>query len=90
MIVARRYVVRGRVQGVGFRFFVEEAARLEGLAGWAANRPDGSVEVHAEGEADSLQRFAGKLRQGPSRAFVDRVTVEDDVPGGARGAFHIR
>jgi acylphosphatase len=90
MFVARRYVVRGRVQGVGFRFFVEQAAGVEGLAGWVTNRPDGTVEVHAEGEVESLQRFEGKLRQGPSRAQIDRVTIEDDVPGGTRGGFHVR
>ena len=49
MLVARRFVVSGRVQGVGYRFFADEAARVEGLSGWIRNLPDGRVEAFAEG-----------------------------------------
>ena len=57
MLVGRRYIVKGRVQRVGFRFFVEDAAAREGIQGYVRNRHDGSVEVVAEGEADAMQRF---------------------------------
>jgi acylphosphatase len=81
MLVARRFVVSGRVQGVGFRWFVEHAARTEGIRGWVANLENGTVEVRAEGEAETIARFEAKLRQGPTGARVDRVTVDEDVPG---------
>ena len=55
--IARRYLVSGRVQGVGFRFFADAVAQREGLHGWVRNLPDGRVEALAEGEADALDRF---------------------------------
>jgi acylphosphatase len=70
-------LVRGRVQGVGFRWFVREAARDLGLAGWVRNRPDGAVEVAAEGDARMLERLRDTLRAGPSGASV---TAVDDLP----------
>jgi len=69
----RRYLIAGRVQGVGFRFWTVGQARLLGLAGWVRNRPDGSVEVVARGQAYNLDRLAGQLWQGPAAARVDRV-----------------
>jgi acylphosphatase len=90
MLVARRYVLFGRVQGVGFRWFTEEAARREGIQGWVINRSDGAVEVQAEGDDDAMVRFEAKLRRGPSGARIDRVTVHDDVPAGRAGGFNIR
>jgi acylphosphatase len=90
VLVARRFLVRGRVQGVGFRFFVEEAARREGVGGWVSNLPDGRVEVLAEGDEEAVGRVEQKIRRGPSSARVDEVTVTDDTPTGSRGAFHIR
>jgi acylphosphatase len=87
---ARRYVLKGRVQGVGFRFFAERAAGTEGIHGWIANREDGAVEVFAEGEAESLTRFERRLRQGPPAARVDDVWVDDDVPSGRATGFSIR
>lgn len=93
MLVARRFVVRGHVQGVGFRFFAREAAEREGLSGWARNQFDGSVEILAEGEAESVRRFESKIRRGPSRARVEHVTVEETSPSGQSsrpGAFTIR
>lgn len=80
MRVARRFVVRGRVQGVGFRMFAADAARHEGLTGWVRNLDDGSVEAHAEGEAESVARFEQRLRHGPPAARVDSVFADDDVP----------
>jgi acylphosphatase len=89
MLVARRLVLNGRVQGVGFRFFAEDLARREGLGGWAANRPDGSVEIHLEGDRESVGRVEYKLRHGPPGARVDSVSADDDVPSG-RSGFQIR
>jgi acylphosphatase len=85
MTRASRFAVSGRVQGVGFRAFVADAARIEGVAGWVRNLPDGSVEVHAEGEAESVGRLEWRLWQGPSHARVDDVRAEDVVPTGAAG-----
>ena len=82
---AYRYVVSGRVQGVGFRAFVADAARAEGLDGWVRNLPDGPVEVHAEGDAEALGRFEWRLWQGPPMARVDDVVAEESVPAGAGG-----
>jgi acylphosphatase len=90
MLVARRFVLTGRVQGVGFRFFAESAARVEGLSGWVRNRPDGSVEVFAEGDREAVFRFEGKLRRGPPGARVEDVDVSEDVPSGRAGEFTIR
>jgi acylphosphatase len=80
MRVARRFVVSGRVQGVGFRYFAADAARREGLTGSVRNLEDGRVEAIAEGESDSVVRFERALRQGPSRARVEHVRVEDVEP----------
>jgi acylphosphatase len=87
MLVARRFRVTGRVQGVGYRYFAETAARAEGLSGWVQNQPDGSVEVVAEGDHQSVDRFEAKLRRGPAGARVDGVRVDDDVPSGRAGEF---
>jgi acylphosphatase len=76
MRVARRFLVSGRVTGVGFRYFAQDVARREGLTGLVRNLPDGRVESIAEGDADSLGRFEMALRRGPSRARVERVDVE--------------
>ena len=81
MLRATRYTVSGRVQGVGFRAFVADAALTEGLAGWVKNLPDGRVAVHAEGEAEALARFEWKLSQGPAHARVDDVASEEVAPG---------
>ena len=72
-IHARRYLVRGRVQGVGFRWFVEREAHLLGVAGWVRNNADGAVEVLAQGTSDQLSALLAGLRQGPRAARVDRV-----------------
>ena len=72
--VRRAHVeIVGRVQGVGFRWFVRERARALGVAGWVSNRDDGAVEVLAEGPATSVARLLDDLRQGPSGAYVTAV-----------------
>jgi acylphosphatase len=90
MSVARRFVVRGRVQGVGFRWFVQELAAIEGVAGWVQNRPDGAVELLVQGDAESVQRIEGKIRRGPPAARVDDVEAAEEPPLDSRQSFSIR
>jgi acylphosphatase len=87
--IARRYLITGRVQGVGFRYFAEEAAAREGVSGWVRNLPDGRVEAAADGDAEAVERFERAIRQGPRGARVDQVDVFDDLPGGSFG-FAVR
>ena len=87
---ARRFTVSGHVQGVGFRYFAQDAARREGLHGYATNRDDGSVEILAEGDAEALDRFEMALRRGPSRSRVERVSVDETEPTAVSGGFLIR
>jgi acylphosphatase len=90
MLVARRLVLSGRVQGVGFRFFAEDLARREGVHGWVTNRPDGAVEVFIEGDREAVDGLEAKLRRGPPGARVDAVTADDDVPTGRATGFRVR
>ena len=76
MMVARRFLVSGRVQGVGFRWFVLEAASVENLTGWVRNNPNGDVEIVAEGDAESMERFERAVRRGPAAARVDEVATD--------------
>ena len=69
-------IVRGRVQGVGFRYYVRERARSLRLAGWVRNLPDGAVEILARGERDALERLRMAISAGPPGA---RVTAVDQV-----------
>jgi acylphosphatase len=71
---AVRFIVYGRVQGVGFRFFVEREARRLGLKGWVRNRQDGSVECLAIGASETLEQLHRKLREGPPAARVEQVS----------------
>jgi acylphosphatase len=66
--------IRGRVQGVGFRWFVKEQARALGLRGWVSNRPDGNVELAAAGESQALEKLARAAEKGPPGAVVESVT----------------
>ncbi len=75
--VAKRFVVRGRVQGVGFRFFVEKHAQRLGLCGYAKNLSDGTVEVVVSGKAALVAELAGHLHQGPRLAYVAGIHQED-------------
>ncbi len=73
----RRFIVSGRVQGVGYRWFVRETGRSEDLRGIARNLPDGSVEVVAAGSPDSLSRLEARLGEGPPHAIVDSVSCTE-------------
>jgi len=88
-IQARRYIVRGRVQGVGFRWFVEREAHILGIAGWVRNNHDGSVEVLAQGTRDQLSGLHSRLREGPRAARVDSVGVSDESPTPELSSFRI-
>ncbi len=88
-MTARRAVVSGRVQGVGFRFFAERAARELGVLGWVRNLPDGSVETVAEGEEHAVSRYLTRLSAGPRASRVDAVAVDDLSPQGF-SAFEIK
>src|SRR6266850_2253654 len=86
---ARRFLVRGRVQGVGFRWFVEREAHTLGIAGWVRNRADGTVEVLAMGTHDQLSGLRSRLREGPRAARVDDVEEAEAEPVKGLNAFRI-
>lgn len=84
-------LVFGRVQGVGFRFFVQDRARELGLVGWVRNRPDGrSVEVYAEGPRSALEQLRHALHSGPPGAWVERVECTWGEATGTLHGFEIR
>jgi acylphosphatase len=84
MKIARRFVVSGRVQGVGFRWFTQDTARREGAMGWVRNLPDGRVEAVVEGESEAVTRVERAIRSGPRGARVEKVDVDDEELGGYR------
>ncbi len=88
-LVARRYILSGRVQGVGFRYFAERAARATGVAGWARNLDDGRLEVYASGTRPQLEEFESRLRSGPPRADIRGFEAAEAAPLDAQG-FSIR
>ncbi len=78
MKIAKQYVISGRVQGVGFRFFAERVANQLGIRGYVKNRWDGAVEVYAIGDAASLEEFQRHLAQGPRSAHVTGIEESDE------------
>ena len=89
-IQARRYLVRGRVQGVGFRWFVEREAHILQIAGWVRNNPDSTVEVFAQGTRDQLSGLHQRLREGPRASRVDEIEVTEADPIPSLSSFQIR
>jgi len=85
----RHVIVRGTVQGVFFRASCQQEAFRQGVAGWVANRPDGSVEAVFEGSDDAVSRMVDWCRTGPPRAAVTDVEVSDEEPAG-ESAFEVR
>ena len=83
-------IVRGQVQGVGYRWFAEREASQLDLVGWVANRADGSVEVVAEGPLGDLERLVASLRDGPPAAMVSEVAVRHEPARGGLAGFSIR
>jgi acylphosphatase len=90
MRVARRFVISGRVQGVGFRYFAQNAAAREGVTGWVRNLPDGRVEAFVEGDEDAVTRVERTLRSGPAGARIETVDVQDEEASGTLEGFTIR
>lgn len=84
-MVARRAIVTGDVQGVFFRAHVADAAERFGVRGWAANRGDGSVEIHAEGETAAVEAVLDAARAGSPRSRVEHVDVREAQPEGCSG-----
>ncbi|MDX1494785.1 MAG: acylphosphatase [Longimicrobiales bacterium] len=82
--VEKGFLLRGRVQGVGFRWWTRQTAQGLGLVGTVENLPDGTVRVMARGSEETVERLADKLRQGPPMARVDGVEeVPGELPAGA-------
>lgn len=89
MLIARRFVISGRVQGVGFRYFVEDVAHREGVTGYVRNLPDGRVEALVEGDLDAVTRVERAIRMGPAGARVEHVDTDVLTPGGSCKAFKV-
>lgn len=90
MIVARRFLIGGRVQGVGFRMFAQARAAIEGLHGYVRNCDDGRVEALVEGDSESVGRMELALRRGPAGARVESFEVEERMPGYRATGFALR
>jgi acylphosphatase len=84
-VIRRRLLVRGRVQGVGFRIAVARRAEAAGLAGSARNRFDGSVEIVLEGAPEEVEHVAAFCAEGPRGAYVDEFVATDEPPQGELG-----
>jgi acylphosphatase len=88
---ARAHVwVTGRVQGVGFRFFVEESARIIGVSGWVRNVGYNTVEAIAEGRQTQIDQFVQMMKTGPRAARVDECRVDVETPAGEFQDFQVR
>lgn len=89
MRVARRFLIGGRVQGVGFRYFARDTALREGVTGWVRNLADGRVEALVEGDNEAVTRVERALRSGPRGARVDTVLVDTEEASGVHATFAI-
>ena len=89
MRIARRFVISGRVQGVGFRWFAKDVADREGVTGWVKNLSDGRVEAFVEGDAEAVTRVERHLHNGPPGARVQNVNAITEPPGAAYHDFSI-
>jgi acylphosphatase len=89
-IQGRRFLVRGRVQGVGFRWFVEREAHILQIAGWVRNNHDGSVEVLAVGTREQLAGLRSRLQEGPQAARVDGVEESEAEAVAELQSFQVR
>ena len=89
MIVARRFTISGRVQGVGFRWFAKDVADREGVSGWVRNLPDGRVEALVEGDTDAVTRVERSLRMGPRGARIATFRSDDELPQRRASSFDI-
>ena len=87
--IARRFLIRGDVQGVGYRFFAQRAAARHQVVGYVRNLPDGTVEALAEGPANSVESFKHDLATGPHWASVEQVEEINLDPSGKYPSFRI-
>ena len=76
-MITRRLIITGRVQGVGFRYYMEYKARQFGATGWVRNRSDGSVEAMIQGSAETVEAMITRARRGPPRSQVAQVLISD-------------
>ncbi|HET9216243.1 MAG TPA: acylphosphatase [Terriglobia bacterium] len=90
MELVRRYRIRGRVQGVGYRYFTRRIALRLGVRGWVRNVPNGDVEVHAEADSTILARFREELERGPTSSAVDEIIEETTTRTEHYSSFEIR
>ena len=91
MTVVRRFRVHGRVQGVGFRAFVQREATMLNVGGWVRNRSDGTVEALVWGDAEVVETLGKRIKQGPRWGRVDRLAANDELEhGDAPSGFVIR
>lgn len=88
-MIARRFLIRGLVQGVGYRYFAVRAAERHGIAGYVRNLPDGRVEVVAEGEPAAMEAFKRELERGPAYARVTAVEEMTLTPTGRFRRFEV-
>lgn len=84
------FIVKGLVQGVGFRYFVYQEALALGLSGYAKNLYDGSVKIVAEGKDDSISLLHQKIKIGPSRSMVSSIEINNTDYTGKYSGFDIR
>jgi len=86
---ARRIIVHGMVQGVGFRYFVQRVGKRQGLVGDVRNLPDATVEIVVEGTLGLIEEFIGEVRKGPPMAHVERLEIHDIAVSGRYRTFMI-
>ena len=87
--VARKFLIRGSVQGVGYRYFAQRAAAKHQVSGYVRNEPDGSVEVLAEGPASNVEAFKNELLAGPQWASVEQLEEINLDPSGTYRLFRV-
>ena len=88
-LLAVHVLVEGRVQGVGFRYFVIQSVRDLAISGWVRNLSDGRVEILAEGKREDLEAMLQRVRKGPSASKVNRVVDEWEAASGAMSGFRM-
>jgi acylphosphatase len=89
-LVGRAFIVAGRVQGVGFRWFVRDLAQRHQVSGWVANQSDGTVRGEAAGTAEAVAAFIAAVGTGPPGAYVARIQVTEIAPTVPSTTFEIR
>jgi acylphosphatase len=85
-----KLIVTGQVQGIGYRWFVQQEAMQEKLSGWVRNRPDGTVELEAEGDSDRMDQFINALRSAHPNARVDHIEIQRLEPLKKSAGFDIK